>query len=57
MAFIYFYLFLLLHPYLAMWFKSFKQAGHQSWEALIPVYNYYVAFKEDYKRRERCGKI
>ncbi len=50
MAFIYFYLFLLLHPYLAMWFKSFKQAGHQSWEALIPVYNYYVAFKISCKK-------
>ena len=50
MAFIYFYLFLLLHPYLAMWFKSFKQAGHQSWEAMIPVYNYYVAFKISCKK-------
>ncbi|MEN9997890.1 MAG: hypothetical protein RI922_880 [Bacteroidota bacterium] len=50
MAFIYFYLFLLLHPYLAMWFKSFKQAGHQSWEALIPIYNYYVAFKISCKK-------
>lgn len=50
MAFIYFYLFLLVHPYLAMWFKSFKQAGHQSWEALIPVYNYYVAFKISCKK-------
>ncbi|MEN9442408.1 MAG: hypothetical protein RLZ33_2485 [Bacteroidota bacterium] len=50
MAFIYFYLFLLVHPYLAMWFKSFKQAGHQPWEALIPVYNYYVAFKISCKK-------
>jgi signal peptidase I len=41
----YFYLFLLVHPYFALWFKSFKQAGRQSWEALIPGYNYYVAFK------------
>lgn len=42
---LYFYLFILVHPYLALWFKSFKQAGHKPWEALIPVYNYYVAFK------------
>lgn len=42
---LYFYLFLLVHPYLAMWWRSFPQAGHKSWEALIPVYNYYVAFK------------
>jgi signal peptidase I len=27
-----------------MWWRSFPQAGHKSWEALIPVYNYYVAF-------------
>jgi signal peptidase I len=33
-----------------MWFKSFKQAGHQPWEALIPVYNYYVAFKISCKK-------
>lgn len=42
---LYFYLFLLVHPYLAMWWKSFKQAGHKSWEALVPVYNYYIVFK------------
>ncbi|MFK7784836.1 MAG: signal peptidase I [Crocinitomicaceae bacterium] len=42
---IYFYLFLLVHPYIAMWWKSFEQADRKSWEALIPVYNYYVAFK------------
>jgi signal peptidase I len=28
-----------------MWMKSFEQAGRQSWEALVPGYNYYVAFK------------
>jgi signal peptidase I len=50
MAFLYFYLFLLVHPYLAMWFKSFPQAGRKSWEALIPVYNYYVAFKISCKK-------
>lgn len=45
MSILYFYIFLLVHPYLAMWFKSFEQADRKSWEALIPVYNYYVAFK------------
>ena len=42
---LYFYIFLLAHPYIALWWKSFPQAGHKSWEALIPIYNYYVAFK------------
>ena len=36
---------LLVHPYIALWWKSFPHAGHKSWEALIPGYNYYVAFK------------
>ena len=45
MSILYFYIFLLAHPYLAMWWKSFEQAERKSWEALIPVYNYYVAFK------------
>lgn len=47
---LYFYLFLLVHPYLALWWTSFEKAGHKSWEALIPGYNYYVAFKIG------CGK-
>ncbi|MEN9302634.1 MAG: hypothetical protein RL264_1063 [Bacteroidota bacterium] len=45
MAFICFYTFLLLHPYFALWFKSFPKAGRKSWEALIPIYNYAVVFK------------
>lgn len=45
MNILYFYLFLLAHPYLAMWWKSFEQADRKSWEALVPIYNYYVAFK------------
>lgn len=45
MSFIYFYIFLLVHPYLALWWKSFEQAGRASWEGLIPGYNYFVAFK------------
>lgn len=28
-----------------MWWKSFEQADRKSWEALVPVYNYFVAFK------------
>jgi signal peptidase I len=42
---LYFYLFLLVHPYFAMWWKSFEQAGRKPWEALVPGYNYFVAFK------------
>lgn len=45
MDFIYYYLFLLVHPYLAMWWKSFEQADRQRWEALVPGYNYFIAFK------------
>jgi signal peptidase I len=45
MSFIYFYLFILVHPYLAMWWKTFPKAGRKSWEALVPVYNYFVVFK------------
>lgn len=41
----YYYFLLLLHPYLALWWKSFPGAGRKSWEALIPGYNYFVAFK------------
>jgi signal peptidase I len=42
---LYFYLFILVHPYLAQWAKSFKHAGYQTWQALIPGYNYFIAFK------------
>lgn len=45
MSFIYFYIFILIHPYLAMWWKSFELMGRKPWEAMIPVYNYYIAFK------------
>ena len=47
---IYFYLFLVIHPYLAMWWKSFEQADRKPWEALVPGYNYYVAFKISCKK-------
>lgn len=42
---IYFYLFILVHPYLSLWWTSFEKLGRKPWEALIPGYNYYVAFK------------
>jgi|TARA_R110000737_G_scaffold182215_1_gene205568 signal peptidase I len=42
---LYFYLLILVHPYIALWWKSFPAAGRKSWEALVPGYNYYVAFK------------
>ena len=45
MDFIYFYLLILLHPYLACWWISFEQAKRKRWEALIPGYNYYIAYK------------
>lgn len=47
---IYFYLFIIVHPYLAMWWKSFEQADRKLWEALIPGYNYYVAFQISCKK-------
>lgn len=54
MNLIYFYLFILVHPYLSMWWKSFEQADRKSWEALIPIYNYYVAFKIGSKKPFWC---
>lgn len=45
MSALYFYLFFLIHPYIAMWHTSFPKAGRKSWEAFIPIYNYYWAFK------------
>jgi signal peptidase I len=45
MSFLYFYLLILVHPYLAMWWKSFPKAGRKAWEALIPGYNYFIVFK------------
>ena len=45
MSFIYFYGLILLHPYLACWWMSFPASGRQKWEALVPIYNYFAAFK------------
>lgn len=46
MSFIYFYLLILLHPYLAQWHKVFPKLGRKSWEAMVPGYNYFVLYKE-----------
>lgn len=45
MSFFYFYLLILINPYLCQWWRTFPKAGRQSWEALIPGYNYYVVYK------------
>lgn len=45
MSALYFYIFLFVHPYLALWHTTFPKAGRKSWEAFIPLYNYYWAFK------------
>ncbi len=43
---LYFYLFLLLiHPYLALWWKSFERIGQPAWKGLIPGLNYFYVFK------------
>ncbi len=43
---IYFYLFfLIIHPLLSQWWKIFPKANRKSWEAFVPVYNYFVASK------------
>lgn len=39
----YFFIFFIIYPYIAMWWKSFPKAGRKQWEALIPGYNYAVA--------------
>ena len=47
---LYFYLFILVHPYLSMWWKSFELADRKAWEALVPGYNYFVAYKISCKK-------
>lgn len=48
---LYFYIFLLIvHPVLAMWWKSFERLGFASWKAFIPGLNYYCAFKAGAKK-------
>jgi len=52
---LYFYLFLLIvHPYLAMWWKSFERLGYDSWKALIPGLNYFYVFKAGMKKPWWC---
>jgi signal peptidase I len=46
MSFIYFYLLILVHPYLAQWHRLFPKLGRKSWEAMVPGYNYFILFKE-----------
>ncbi|MFY7990455.1 MAG: signal peptidase I [Fluviicola sp.] len=48
---LYFYIFLLLvHPYLALWWKTFERQGQASWKGLIPGLNYYYVFKTGAKK-------
>ncbi|AEA45545.1 S26 family signal peptidase [Fluviicola taffensis] len=35
----------IIHPILSLWWKSFERMGAKSWQAFIPVYNYYIVFK------------
>ncbi len=43
---LYYFLFLILiHPIIALWWKSFDRIGAKSWQAFVPVYNYYIIFK------------
>ena len=46
MSFLYYYLFLLAHPYLAQWHRLFVKLGRKPWEALVPGYNYFILYKE-----------
>lgn len=45
MNLLYFYLLFLIHPYVSFWGQLFEAAGRKKWEALVPGYNYFVAFK------------
>jgi signal peptidase I len=45
MNLLYFYLLFLIHPYISFWRQLFEAAGRKKWEALVPGYNYFVAFK------------
>lgn len=48
---LYFYIFLIVvHPYLAMWWKSFERLGLSSWKALIPGLNYFYVFRAGAKK-------
>ncbi len=45
MNLLYFYLIFLIHPYISFWGQLFEAAGRKKWEAFVPGYNYFVAFK------------
>ncbi len=48
---LYFYIFLLIvHPFLALWWKSFERIGVDSWKAFIPGLNYYYVFQVGAKK-------
>ncbi len=44
-AFYFYIFFILVHPLLAQWNKSFVRAGLPAWKGLVPVLNYFYAFK------------
>lgn len=35
----------MVHPYLALWWKSFERQGVASWKGLVPGLNYFYVFK------------
>jgi signal peptidase I len=45
MNLLYFYLLIFIHPYISFWGHLFEASGRKKWEALIPGYNYFIAFK------------
>jgi len=50
MSFIYFYLLILINPFLGQWGKQFTKMGLSSSSAYIPLYNYYLVFKHTNKK-------
>jgi signal peptidase I len=50
MSFIYFYLLILINPFLGQWGKQFQKMGLSSSNAYIPLYNYYLVFKHTNKK-------
>jgi signal peptidase I len=50
MSFIYFYLLILINPFLGQWGKQFHKMGISSSNAYIPLYNYFLVFKHTNKK-------
>jgi signal peptidase I len=50
MSFIYFYLLILINPFLGQWGKQFQKMGISSSHAYIPLYNYFLVFKHTNKK-------